>query len=420
MKLFRPIKTTLLVVFTLLYSGSGRATDVHERLSILNESEDLANIYEVQKPASGPNRASKAETLVETTAATKPDPHPHPSSTKDFKPHGSLLELTAGDSSSNEDIVALQSAVSSLLGPVHPEDDLYFYLMGLVQLRKGNIPSARKSFNKALVLSVGPGDETVRLKTLLSLFELEKEEENYLVALEYITEYYKIFERVKAHDSTNLVKDAVDSLALKEVVRSQSTSTPIHWPYYVILTLLVLLMFTTALLFRDRLIPGWLPWNIPWLQNFEQSATQFVGLNKSKWPDDSPTNKEDAEDGIITVDEAKIEKLIKLRSMSLLTEDQWEEFKAIFDTIYPDLFIRLLENRKSLTLSDEKLVCLLRLHCNTQEIANRLGISQNSANTARSRLRKRLGLQHHEYIEEFLLKHSTPNSFDETYRKRKS
>jgi DNA-binding CsgD family transcriptional regulator len=106
--------------------------------------------------------------------------------------------------------------------------------------------------------------------------------------------------------------------------------------------------------------------------------------------------------------------------MRLLTEDEWGEFKVIFDSIYPDLFIRLLEGRKSLTLTDEKVVCLLRLHCNTQEIAIRLGISQNSANTARSRLRKRLGLEHHEYIEEFLLRHSTPNAFDERYRKRRN
>lgn len=324
--------------------------------------------------------------------------------------------ISAKDSANRIGTEAFVRAISSLRGSSPSDHDLYFYLLGLVQYEHGDISSARISFNNALMQSARPGSETVRLKTLLSLYELEKQTENHLLALEYITEYQKTFKRINARDTLVSAKSATDSLSLPLTNQAENTPVSQHWTFYSMLVLLMLLLFTTLLLLREKQIPLlWLKTKIETLGGL-QVQFPFIGLDNKGLT----ANPEESIDDTLKVDEKKIEKLIKLRGMRLLTEDEWEDFKVIFDTIYPDLFIRLLEGGKTLTVTDEKVVCLLRLHCNTQEIAIRLGISQNSANTARSRLRKRLGLAHHEYIEEFLLRHSTPNAFDERYRKRKN
>lgn len=327
--------------------------------------------------------------------------------------------LKLGDSMASVEAAAFLRAIGGLLSPTRTGQDLYYYLMGLVQFENGQIELAKSSFNTALMVSVGPGTETVRLKTLLSLFELERRTGNHLLALEYMTEYQKTFARIKERDTVTPSFGQIDSLVLPPTSQAQNTLIAQHWVFYIMLILLLLLLFTTALLFRDKLSP------LLWLKSRDglnaliESQVTFDGLDRFKWPESLPFKPEESDDETIKIDEDKIEKLIKLRGMRLLTEDEWDDFKVIFDTIYPDLFIRLVENRKSLTLTDEKVVCLLRLHCNTQEIAARMGISQNSANTARSRLRKRLGLEHHEYIEEFLLRHSSTNSFDERFQKRR-
>lgn len=328
--------------------------------------------------------------------------------------------IPIADSAKRIDADTFIHAMSTLRGSSRTDQDLYFYLLGLVQFEHGDISSARISFNNALMQSAQPVSETVRLKTLLSLYELEKQTENHLLALEYITEYQKTFTRINARDSLMSAKSATDSLSLSPANQAQNTPISQHWTFYAMLILLILLLFTTLLLLRERQIPSlWFKAKMEALGGL-QVQLPFIDPDKKKWLSGVPNGTDESIDDALKVDEEKIEKLVKLRGMRLLTEDEWDEFKVIFDTIYPDLFIRLLEGGKTLTVTDEKVVCLLRLHCNTQEIAIRLGISQNSANTARSRLRKRLGLEHHEYIEEFLLRHSTPNAFDERYKKRRN
>lgn len=364
-----------------------------------------------------------AEETQPSEEEKKEDLHPTPTltiiSALEAKPRTSPRfspYVSANDSANRLGTDAFIRAMSSLQGSSRTDQDLYFYLLGLVQYAHGDISSARISFNNALMQSTQPGSESVRLKTLLSLYELEKQAESHLLALEYITEYQKTFKRINARDTLISANSAADSLSLPTTNQAENTPISQHWTFYSMLVLLMLLLFTTLLLLREKQIPLlWLKTKMETLGGL-QVQFPYISLDKKGLTD----SLEGSIDDTLRVDEIKIEKLIKLRSMRLLTEDEWDEFKIIFDSIYPDLFIRLLEGGKTLTVTDEKVVCLLRLHCNTQEIAIRLGISQNSANTARSRLRKRLGLAHHEYIEEFLLRHSTPNAFDERYKKRKN
>jgi len=105
----------------------------------------------------------------------------------------------------------------------------------------------------------------------------------------------------------------------------------------------------------------------------------------------------------IPVDEGKLDQLSALHLMKLMTEEDWNLFLLAFDEIYPGFHWRLRLKVNDISPAELRLMCLIRLHLNSREISRRLGISQQSVNIARYRLRRKLGLEHHERLEEFVL-----------------
>ncbi|MCK9449573.1 MAG: tetratricopeptide repeat protein [Bacteroidales bacterium] len=86
-----------------------------------------------------------------------------------------------------------------------------------------------------------------------------------------------------------------------------------------------------------------------------------------------------------------IEVLIRQLRATVQT-DQWEDFKIYFENVYSEFYTRLLATHPDLTPNERKLCALLKLNLTTKEIAaiNARGI--RSIESARNRLRKKLGL----------------------------
>src|SRR5687767_5050436 len=82
-----------------------------------------------------------------------------------------------------------------------------------------------------------------------------------------------------------------------------------------------------------------------------------------------------------------------LHQAIILTESDWEKFKAQFELHYPDFYIRLHEQLPFLTPSEIRLITLLKLQLNTKAIAAILGISPQSVIKTRYRLKKKLNLK---------------------------
>ncbi len=118
----------------------------------------------------------------------------------------------------------------------------------------------------------------------------------------------------------------------------------------------------------------------------------------------SPVKTELSADEEIPVDEEKVEKLSTLHLLKLLTEDDWSKFADAFEMIYDGFQWRLRKKVPDLTPAELRLMCLIRMHLSSREIARRLGISQQSVNISRYRLRRKIGLEHHERLEEYVLK----------------
>src|SRR5687768_7138684 len=94
----------------------------------------------------------------------------------------------------------------------------------------------------------------------------------------------------------------------------------------------------------------------------------------------------------------------ELSRQTILTEEDWEKFKTLFEKIYPGFFLKLKEMIPDITVAEQRMAALTRLHLNTKQTASMLGISPDSVYKIRQRLRKRLQLDDEVTTETYLTK----------------
>lgn len=99
------------------------------------------------------------------------------------------------------------------------------------------------------------------------------------------------------------------------------------------------------------------------------------------------------------VSEEQMQQISALSQHTILTEDDWEKFKSMFEKVYPGFFHMLRQQSPDITLAELRMAALCKLQVPAREAANLLGISPNSVNKTRQRLRSRLGLDAHEDLE---------------------
>lgn len=131
------------------------------------------------------------------------------------------------------------------------------------------------------------------------------------------------------------------------------------------------------------------------LKNAEQSLQQFtlnliektklieqIQLELSKTKEDSPILKT----------EQDIEKINQLTQLTILTEEDWEHFKKLFESAFPNYLTSLLVKYPALTKAEIRLITLSKLNLSIKDIANMLAISPESVRRTKYRLRDKLAL----------------------------
>ena len=99
----------------------------------------------------------------------------------------------------------------------------------------------------------------------------------------------------------------------------------------------------------------------------------------------------------------KLNQLKRLVDYSFNLDKDWDNFKLHFEQVHKNFFNDLMEKFPDLTPSECKLCALIKLNLNTKEIASILSINPESVKVARYRLRKKLGLDGHQNLAEFLI-----------------
>jgi DNA-binding CsgD family transcriptional regulator len=73
----------------------------------------------------------------------------------------------------------------------------------------------------------------------------------------------------------------------------------------------------------------------------------------------------------------------------------------MFEKVYPGFFHSLKQQSPDITLAEQRMAALCKLQVTPKEAANLLGISPNSVNKTRQRLRSRLGLDPDANLEQY-------------------
>ena len=95
--------------------------------------------------------------------------------------------------------------------------------------------------------------------------------------------------------------------------------------------------------------------------------------------------------------------LQEIKQKTILTENDWDEFKTTFEKIYPGFFNRLHTRNKDITTAELRFAALIRLQMNNRQAGAILGISADSARKTRQRLRQRLQISEDSNLEDFVL-----------------
>lgn len=94
----------------------------------------------------------------------------------------------------------------------------------------------------------------------------------------------------------------------------------------------------------------------------------------------------------------------RLQSFTLLTEDDWVEFKKLFEKLNPGFFDFLAERYPDLTNAEIRLATLIKLNLSNLEMARTLGISPDSVRKTNFRLRKKLEIEQQDELVSFIKK----------------
>ncbi len=85
--------------------------------------------------------------------------------------------------------------------------------------------------------------------------------------------------------------------------------------------------------------------------------------------------------------------LSKLKSKSILTQDDWNQYQNLFKQVYPDFFPSLQAKFPELSQAEIRYLCLEKLQLNNNEMALVLGVSSNTVRVTKYRIRKKLNLE---------------------------
>ena len=92
-----------------------------------------------------------------------------------------------------------------------------------------------------------------------------------------------------------------------------------------------------------------------------------------------------------------------LRQSVILTEDDWQRYRELFEMVHPGFVQRLRQAAPDITQAELRMGVLLRLQFDNRQMAGILGISADSVTKTKRRLRQRLHMGAEEDLDRYLL-----------------
>jgi tetratricopeptide (TPR) repeat protein len=271
---------------------------------------------------------------------------------------------------------------------------LYFRAKAL--LHEQQYEKADEVFSEILTTSANISDERYRLYSLYALSDLRELQGKHGLALECYREFHRLHQLLSLKDLQ--IREQRDSVRLAQITDKQKAGSS-NWQWAFWTVVMIILSVSTAVYL-------WPHWSLYLNQTVFARTQTPIQTDKNTRPmliGIPLATKAQQTDEEILVDDSKIERLVALRNVRILTQDDWESFEQVFCEIYPEFLVRLRFLHPEVTKSEEKLACLLRIHYGTKEVARSLAISPQSVSVTRYRLRKKIGLVNEKTLEEYIM-----------------
>lgn len=302
--------------------------------------------------------------------------------------------------------------------------------IGMAHMVAGNLKEGIRWAKKALYYAdMQHNFHSARVSTE-GISEAYKELGDYRSALHFYQRFKVLNDSVINSESINRMSQMEKQLAIEKQLREQELEREIQKQinsrkrliYFIILGAVVLSLLILGLLFyaqRNKIKHQQL------MHSHLELESHNLSLEKEKLKSELEfRNKELATNVMYLVNRNEQitrigEKLIKNKGIfktegqkvvqEIIQElnaassmDAWKEFEIRFQQVHTDFYKKLLDAVPNLTLNERKLCAFLRLNMTTKEISAITFQSVNSIIMARSRLRKKLGMDRDENLIAFL------------------
>ncbi|WP_236974447.1 helix-turn-helix transcriptional regulator [Membranihabitans maritimus] len=100
--------------------------------------------------------------------------------------------------------------------------------------------------------------------------------------------------------------------------------------------------------------------------------------------------------------DSKDAKIGILYESTILTDKDWDEFRVLFDKVYPGFISRLKIKTPGLSSNEIRFVVLSKMNLSVKEMSGMLGVSQNAVYKTKSRLKNKLGFEDNYYFDHWI------------------
>jgi len=292
--------------------------------------------------------------------------------------------------------------------------------IGYCNAKLGNELSAEKNYQLALETATANGQRLDRLTALRRLSSLKAITGNHKAAFELQRQYISLSDSINDEERSALLEDLefrYESQKREQEIQLLQKEQVIITNRWLNLALgLAIVIILGVLLFdsqrrkyrieRERLAQE------QQLRKSElQMVTSLLEQNQQKL-DEYTLNLLRKSEEVSQLEEKLNEFGLKqdgsvllnedFSSVRILTEDDWDEFKSVFDSVHTGLLTRLLQSFPSLTIGEQRLFLLLKLGLTSKQISRILGVSSDTVKKSRYRLKKKLGITDSVSLQEFV------------------
>jgi len=89
---------------------------------------------------------------------------------------------------------------------------------------------------------------------------------------------------------------------------------------------------------------------------------------------------------------------LKSHLQGIYEEKSWEDFIKHFEDVHPNFYKNITEKYPDLTTGELKICAFLKMNLNTKEISQITNQTTKSIEVARTRIRKKLGIDHNQSL----------------------